>query len=98
MAHYTNFAMQTFTGLLLVVCLENMLQTLHSYFAHSPKRHLEFTKLTKFMQTKGDKIFQNVKTMWMLMFNLAKMVMVEYKNFVGEHGIGLPYSASQVEL
>jgi hypothetical protein len=71
-----------------------MLQTLHSYFVPSPKRHLEFTKHTKLMQTKGNKIFRNVKTMWMLMLNLAKMVMVEYKNFVGEDGIGLSYLAS----
>jgi hypothetical protein len=58
MAHYTDLAMQTLLGLPLVIQLENLLQTLHSYkFAHSPKRHLEFTKLAKLMQTKGNKIF-----------------------------------------
>jgi hypothetical protein len=49
MAHHTNLAVQTLLGLLLVIQLENMLQTLHSYFAHSPKRHLEFTKLVELM-------------------------------------------------
>jgi hypothetical protein len=34
------------------------------------------------MQTKGNKIFQNVKTMWMLMLSLAKIVMVEYKTLL----------------
>jgi hypothetical protein len=63
MAHCTNLAMQTLSRLLLVIQFENLLQTLHSYkFAHSTKRHLEFTKLTKLMQTKGNKIFWNVKT------------------------------------
>jgi hypothetical protein len=47
MAHCTNLAMQTLLKLPLVIQLENLLQTLHSYFAHSPKRHLEFTKLAK---------------------------------------------------
>jgi hypothetical protein len=34
MAHYIDLAMQTLSGLLLMIQLENMLQTLHSYFAH----------------------------------------------------------------
>jgi hypothetical protein len=48
-AHHTNLVMQTLLGLPLVIQLENLLQTLHSYFAHSHKRHLEFTKLAKLM-------------------------------------------------
>lgn len=31
-------------------------------FQHNPKRHLEVTKLVKNMKTKGNKIFQNMKT------------------------------------
>jgi hypothetical protein len=34
--------------------LENLLQTLHSYFAHSPKKHLEFTKLIEFIEKKRE--------------------------------------------
>ncbi len=49
MAHCTNLVVQTLLGLLLMIQLENLFQTLHSYFAHSPKRHLEFTKLAKLM-------------------------------------------------
>jgi len=49
MVHHTNLAMQTLSGLPLMIQLENLLQTLHSYFAHSPKRHLEFTKLAQLM-------------------------------------------------
>jgi len=56
MAHHTNLVVLTLSGLPLVIQLQNLLQTLHSYFAHSPKRHLEFTKLAEFMQTKGNKI------------------------------------------
>jgi hypothetical protein len=52
--------------------LEIFLQTLHFYFANSPKKHLQFTKLVEFMETKENKILQNVKTRWILMFNLTK--------------------------
>jgi hypothetical protein len=50
MAHCTNLTMQTLLRLPLVIHLENLLQTLHTYFPHSSKRHLEFTKLVKRMQ------------------------------------------------
>jgi hypothetical protein len=50
MAHHTNLAMQTLLGLHVVICFENLLQTLQSYFAHSPKRHLELTKLEELIQ------------------------------------------------
>ncbi len=63
MAHCTDLVMQTLLRLPLVIQFENLFQILHSYkFAHSPKRDLEFPKLTKLMQTKGNKIFWNVKT------------------------------------
>jgi len=56
MAHQTNLVVQTLSKLHMVICLENLLQTLHSYFAHSFKRHLEFPKLAKLMKTMGNKI------------------------------------------
>jgi len=40
----------------LVKHIENLfIQTLHVYFAHSLKRHLEFSKLIEIMETKGNK-------------------------------------------
>jgi hypothetical protein len=56
MAHCTNLVVYMLSKLPLVIRFSNLLQTLHSYFAHSPKRHLEFIKLANFMQTKGNKI------------------------------------------
>jgi hypothetical protein len=49
-----------------------LLQALHNYFAHSYKKHLEFTKLVEIMEMKGKKNFQNVKTRWMSILGLAK--------------------------
>lgn len=82
MAHHINLAIQTLSKLPLVMHLENLLQCLFSYFSHSPKRHLEFTKLAKSMATKGNKIIWIVKLRWILMLNLAKKSMVEYKTFL----------------
>jgi hypothetical protein len=44
-----------------------------------PQTHLELTKLTNIMKAKRFKIFmKNIKTRWIFMLSLAKMVMVEY--------------------
>jgi hypothetical protein len=56
MGHQTNVIMQTLSSLPLVIYLEHLSQTLDNYFAHYPKRHLEFTKLVKMLEMKGDKI------------------------------------------
>jgi hypothetical protein len=73
-----NLAMQTLFTIPFMKRIESLLQTLRAYFAHSPKRHLEFTKLAKIMETKGNKILCNVKTQWISMLSLAKRIMVEY--------------------
>jgi len=78
MAHCTNLVIQTSWKLLLVVWIESLLQYLYIYFAHFPKKHLEI-KILKLMATKENKIFQIVKTRWILMLSLAKKVMMKYK-------------------
>jgi hypothetical protein len=62
----------------LVKWIESLLQTLHAYFAHSPMRHLEFTKLAKIMEMRGNKILCNMKTWWISMLSLVKKIMVKY--------------------
>ncbi len=65
-----------------MICLEHLLQTLHSYFAHSQKICLEFTKLVEMLEIKGSKIFQNVKTRWILMLSPTKRLMEKYKTLL----------------
>jgi hypothetical protein len=62
--------------------IEDLLQTLHSYFARSPKRHLEFVKLAEVLETKGLKILRQVKTRWLSMMSPAIKVMNEYRTLV----------------
>jgi hypothetical protein len=76
MAHHTNLVVQTLSEFPLVISLKNILQTLHFYFAPSIKRHLEFIKLAKLVQTKRNKIIQNAKTRWISMLNLIKLRMM----------------------
>ncbi len=63
MAHWINLVVQTLLVFPLVKHIENLfIQTLHAYFAHFPKRHLEFRKLAEIMEKKGNKILHSVKT------------------------------------
>ncbi len=50
MAHWTNLAIQVLSNMAIVAKLENLLQSLYSYFSNSPKCHLEFTKLVEIME------------------------------------------------
>ena len=59
-SHRTNLAVKVLSYLLFITKIKMLLQTLHSYFAYSPKRHFEFTKLAELMQTKGLKILHQV--------------------------------------
>jgi hypothetical protein len=51
------------------------------YFSHTPKKHMEHAKLGKILQTKGGKIFRNVKTRSMLAH--VDHVLQEYKVLCG---------------
>ncbi len=62
----------------MVFCIENLLQCLYGYFNHSPKRHLEFTKLVEIMEIKRNKILRNIKIKWNFMINPIKQVLSEY--------------------
>jgi hypothetical protein len=81
-SHRTNLAIKTLSGLLVVNRIEDFLQTLHSYFARSPKRHLEYVKLAEVLQTKGLKILKQVKTWWLSMMSPAIRAMNEYRTLV----------------
>jgi hypothetical protein len=81
-SHRTNLAIKSLSGLPVVNRIEDLLQTLHSYFARSPKRHLEFVKLAEVLQTKGLKILKQVKTRWLSMMSPAIRVMNKYRTLV----------------
>ncbi len=79
MSHRTNLVVQTLSHLLVVFCIESLLQSIYVFFFHSPKWHIEFTKLAELMGTKGKKFFKNVKAWWTSMLNLLLNVLSEYK-------------------
>jgi len=62
MAHKSNLAIQILSHFLMVNKIEGLLSTFYNYFCKNFKRHLEFTKLVKVMETKVAKILKNVKT------------------------------------
>jgi len=73
-AHKTNLAIQILLHLQMIIRLEGLIYTLYNYFSNSLKRHLEFTKLVKLMETKSAKILKNGKTNWISMLSPLDML------------------------
>jgi hypothetical protein len=53
MSHRTNLAVQTLSQVPLVARIEDMLQSLYSFFSHSPKRNQELADLANIVETAG---------------------------------------------
>jgi len=61
MVHKCNLVFKTLFSLGIMSNIKDLLQTCHFYFAHGPKKHMEFTKLTNMMEIKGLKMLQYMK-------------------------------------
>jgi hypothetical protein len=82
MAHdFMNVVIHTFTHLFVTSKIDNLLQNFY-FFSHSKKWHHEFVKLSKLMAIKGNKIFKNIKTCWILTLNPTKWKFAEYKTLL----------------
>jgi hypothetical protein len=86
MAHRCNLVMQSFSSLPPITKIKGLLQGMCVYFSHYLKTQLEHAKLVKVLKTKGSKIFRNVKTRWISMLALVRLVLVEYKSLVVKMG------------
>jgi hypothetical protein len=75
MAHRTKLVVQALSSLSLVSKIERLLTYMHNYFTHSPKQHLETSKLAKLLECKGNKILENIKTHWILMLSPLKKIL-----------------------
>jgi hypothetical protein len=89
MAHGTNLVIQTFSNLSLVSHIEVHLQFVN-VFSHDPKRHLQFIKLKKIVEIKGNIILQNTKTRWMSMVSPIKHVLPKYCIFLMKMAVDAP--------
>ena len=58
---------------------EDVIQTSHAYFAHSPKKVTEFRTLALLMETKGLKLLKNVKTLWISCHAPMQRLILEWK-------------------
>ncbi len=82
-AHRTNLEVQNLSSMPMVSKLEDLFQSLYGYFSSSPKCHFEFTKLVQIVETKGLKVFRNVKIIrWISMLAPLKWVGKEYKTLI----------------
>lgn len=82
MSHRVDLALKTLSKMPIVSNVEDLLQVTHAYFAHSSKRHHEFTKLAVLMDKKGNKILKQIKTRWISLLKPAKRIMQQYSILV----------------
>jgi hypothetical protein len=54
------------------------MQCIYVCFNHSRKKHLEFSKMVEIMETKGNKILQNIQTRQISMPSFIKHVLSKY--------------------
>ena len=78
-AHKLQLAAQVLSETELMSTAEDVLQTSHAYFAHSPKRVTEFRTLALLMETKGLKLLKNVKTRWISCHAPMRRLISEWK-------------------
>ncbi len=52
---------------------------MYVYFNHNPKKNIKRWKLVEIMETKGFKIFGNIKTTWIKMVATSKLVLEKLK-------------------
>ncbi len=81
MAHCTNLAIIAFSFLRFISKVESLLAGMYNYFTHNPKQHLEFCKLVEILESKGNKLFKNIKTWWISKLSPCKIFFAEY-NFL----------------
>ena len=86
-AHRTNLVVEALPGLLVVQKFESLCKALYSYFSGSPKRHLEFIKLAKVVETEGLKILNKVQTRWISLLEPLKRICGEYKTLIVKFAI-----------
>lgn len=77
-------AVEPISNLPVVAKLEALCQAMYSYFSFSPKRHLEFQKLTDIVETEGLRMLKNVKTRWVSLLAPLRRVMGEYKTLIAK--------------
>jgi hypothetical protein len=82
MSHRTNLVVQTLSQVPLVARIEDMLQSLYSFFSHSPKRNQELANLANIVETAGQRILKNIKTRWISCLEPVKRVLSEYRALV----------------
>jgi len=69
-----------------------MLQSLYTFFSHSPNKVLEFMNLAKTLETKNLKLLWNIKTHWISMLRPLKHVLGKYKSLVVKMHTNAPKS------
>jgi hypothetical protein len=82
MSHLTVFVAQTLSQSPLVSRIEDLLQSLYSFFLYLPKHSLELEDVSNVMELARQRILKNIITRWISCFKPVKLVMQEYRALV----------------
>jgi hypothetical protein len=78
MCHRTNLVVHTLSKMDIVGKIEDVLQSLYSYFFHSPKKSQESVKLVDIMEIGEQQNFKFIKMQWISMLLPTKRVLSKY--------------------
>jgi len=73
-----------------VAQLKALLQTMSTFFSHSPKKYLEFQKLCEVFMEGGNKLPRNVKTKCISILYLVQQDMEQYKPLITNMYVDAP--------
>ena len=62
--------------------VEEVLRTTHAYFAHSPKKAMEFIALSQQLESNGLKLLKNIKNRWMSCLGPIHRLLAEYRGVI----------------
>jgi hypothetical protein len=83
-AHRLNLAYKSLSSMGVMPGIEGLLSSTYGYFAHSPKKILEFQNLAEEMDSKGLKLLRNVQTRWISLLDPLRRVLSQYRGVMGE--------------
>ena len=82
--HKFNLVVKTLSDLEIVGEIEDLIKVTHAYFAHSPKKYVEFHSLALLMETKGLKLLKNVCTRWCSLIAPLRRVLAKYPTLMAK--------------
>jgi hypothetical protein len=81
-AHKTNLALKELVALSIIRLPKKVLSMMYNYFAKSPKKFNEFSKLIDHRNIRFKNALHNISTQWISIIEPLRRVLVEFRTFM----------------